>query len=81
MEHTIDHEGLVAKYRAEKVKYEKQGKNPDQSPLLGDFFPHSLMVIESIHELLEMKDGNFYFNKQHKRWNDELRKVDEPLNL
>jgi len=29
MEHTIDHEGLVAKYRAEKVKYENQGKNPD----------------------------------------------------
>jgi hypothetical protein len=36
------------------------------------------MVIESIHEILEMKDGNFLFNKQHLRWNNELRKVDEP---
>jgi hypothetical protein len=36
------------------------------------------MVIESIHELLEMKDGNYNFNKQHKRCNNELRKVDEP---
>ena len=62
---------------AEKIKYEKQGKNPDQSPLLGDNFPHSLMVIESIHELMEMKDGNFMFNKRAAKWNNELRQVDE----
>ena len=29
MEHNIDHEGLVSKYRAEKVKYEQEGKNSD----------------------------------------------------
>jgi hypothetical protein len=36
------------------------------------------MVIESIHELMDMKDGNFMFNKRAVRWNNELRQADEP---
>lgn len=46
----LDHEGLIKKYRAEKAKYE----NLNESPLLGDKHPHSVMVIESIQDILRM---------------------------
>ena len=49
----IDHEGLIIKYREENKKY--VGKNNlNESKLLGDKYPHSLMVIESVHELYRM---------------------------
>lgn len=47
----IDHEGLIQKYRAEKIKYEK---DINKSPLLGDKYPHSLMVLESVQDLMKM---------------------------
>ena len=50
----IDHEGLIQKYREEIKKYE--GKI-QESPLLGDKYPHSLLVLESCQELFKMKDG------------------------
>jgi hypothetical protein len=50
-----DHEALIQKYRVEKIKYE--GKI-QESPLLGDRYPHSLLVIESVQELFNMPDGH-----------------------
>jgi hypothetical protein len=47
----IDHEGLIQKYRAEKIKYEK---DINESPMLGDKYPHSLMVLESVQDLMKM---------------------------
>lgn len=47
----IDNEGLVLKYRKELKQYE--GKI-NESPLLGDRHPHSLLVIESVQELQSM---------------------------
>lgn len=51
----IDHEGLIQKYRAEKAKYESK---INESPLLGDRYPHSILVIESAQEFLRMQDGS-----------------------
>lgn len=48
----MSHDDLVRKYRAERDKYE--GKDINQSNLLGDKYPHSLLVIEGVHELLQM---------------------------
>lgn len=42
----VDHEGLVKKYRAERLKYTDLGL--EKSELLGDHNPHCLMVIEGI---------------------------------
>jgi len=50
----LNHEGLIAKYRKEKEKYDKSNKNINESELLGDMYPHSLLVLESAHELLRM---------------------------
>ena len=38
----LDHEQLIKKYRAEK---EAQG---NESPLMADDYPHSVMVLESV---------------------------------
>lgn len=56
----IDHEGLVQKYREEKKKYEVgTGMKLQDSELLGDRYPHALMVIESFHELMNMSGGKY----------------------
>jgi len=52
------HDDLILKYRAEKDKYEKAGKRIDDSPLFGDHYPHCLLVIEGVHELLDMEACN-----------------------
>jgi len=57
----INHEGLIQKYRAEKRKYEEKGKKISDSPLLGDKSLHCLLVIESIHELLDMPACNYEY--------------------
>lgn len=44
MKDKISHDELVMKYRKEKEKY---GNKLNDSPLLGDKYPHSLLVIES----------------------------------
>jgi hypothetical protein len=46
---------LIQKYRAEKQKYETK---INESPLLGDRYPHSILVLESAQELLRMPDGS-----------------------
>jgi hypothetical protein len=51
----VTHEDLVQKYRAEKSKYENK---INDSPLLGDRYPHSLLVLEGVQELFKMVDGN-----------------------
>jgi hypothetical protein len=43
---------LVKKYRAEKNKYENK---LNESPLLGDLYPHSVMAIESVQDLKRMQ--------------------------
>lgn len=52
----MSHDDLVRKYRAEKEQYE--GSDINQSPLLGDRFPHSLLVLESVQVLLDMPGAN-----------------------
>lgn len=47
----VDNEGLVQKYRKELKQYD--GKI-NESPLLGDKHPHSILVIESVQELQRM---------------------------
>ena len=63
MAHRINHEGLIEKYRNERKKYEQQGGatavNFQDSDLLGDKYPHALMVIESLHELMNMCGGRY----------------------
>ena len=51
----ISHEDLIQKYRAEKTKYEHK---INDSPLLGDRYPHSVLVLEGVQELFKMVDGN-----------------------
>jgi len=47
MRDKIDHEGLVKKYRKEKTFYDSsKDASIQDSSLLGDHYPHSLMVIE-----------------------------------
>ena len=55
------HEDLINKYRAEKHKYESAGKKIEESPLFGDHYPHCLLVIEGVHELLDMQACNTQF--------------------
>ena len=45
-------EELIAKYRAEKVKYQEKGYA--DSELLGDGQPHCLLVIEGVDRLYRM---------------------------
>ena len=45
----------MQKYRAEKEKYENKLQ---ESPLLGDRYPHCLHVMESVQELFNMPDGH-----------------------
>ena len=52
IEEKMDLEDLVKKYRAEKEKYTK---DINESPLLGDKYPHCLMVIEGVQELYRMR--------------------------
>ncbi len=49
----MDHEQLVYKYREEREKFMDK---MNESDLLGDKFPHALLVIEAAHELYRMKD-------------------------
>ncbi len=53
----VSHEELVYKYRAERDKY---FNNLNESDLLGDKYPHALMVFEGIHELYNMKNCENY---------------------
>jgi len=50
----ISHEELIQKYRAEMSKYENK---INESNLLGDKYPHCLLVIEGVQELFKMVDG------------------------
>ena len=40
----ISHEGLIKKYREEKIKFDKKEKGT----LLGDDHPHCVMILESV---------------------------------
>ena len=44
----MNHEDLIRKYRAEREKYQESGDGYSQSKLLGDHYPHCLMVIEGL---------------------------------
>ncbi len=56
---TLNHDALVKKYRNEKNRYENdENKKIEDSALLGDLHPHSLLVLESIQELLKMPGSN-----------------------
>lgn len=48
----MTHDDLVRKYRTERDRF--QGKDINQSKLLGDRYPHSLLVLEGVQELLQM---------------------------
>ncbi len=48
----MNHEQLITKYRSER---EKRGDSINESNLLGDKYPHCLLVIEGAQELMKMK--------------------------
>jgi hypothetical protein len=54
----MNHEDLVKKYRTEKIKYQDEHEGFKKSELLGNHYPHSLMIIEGIQELYKMKCCN-----------------------
>ena len=49
----IDHDGLVMKYRNAKNSCESS-KDIENHPLLGDLYPHCLLVLEGIQSFYEM---------------------------
>ena len=64
----INHEGLIHKYRSEKERCQEEDVPLSESPLMGDQHPHCVLVIEAIHELLDMPDANYqYGSRQHSK--------------
>jgi hypothetical protein len=55
----MDHEDLISKYRAERKRCEDKTISIDnESTLLGNLFPHSLMVLEGVDQFLKMNACN-----------------------
>ena len=48
----VSYEQLIQKYRSEKARYQESGYK--ESELLGDKYPHCLLVIEGVEKLYRM---------------------------